>query len=416
MISIATILKHNVIGKLLNHVVVFVINIFIARYLGASASGSYFNELYVLNFIVFIFSAGLDYAAIALVSQEPRLMGAIHKMLFRVILLFAAIMLLYVFAIMPRSNDYFKQPAIAIVLFSIGNLLLVFYQGILSAAKKFNRQNLILCVTNLAFLIYLVFFLNQKPTAGIQMNEAEGIENAYALLFMLQGLLMWGFSFNKFKQVNVSVSWNVFIRSGIYIMLSSLVYFAFLRIDNFFVQKYSDPVTLGNYVQCGKIGQYFLYFSSVISSTLLPFISSETVGSSFSEWKKMMRPYILLLCCGALLIAAFGKQLFPLLLGKDFTEIYPLLLILLPGFVCLGILTLMNAVYIGKGNIKKIFIGDISGLILIAGFDAWLVPGYGAYAAAIISSVAYILLFVFLMASFKKQFILPPKTSTIIEI
>ena len=41
MINITTILKHNVIGKLLNHLIVFFINVHIVRLLGASESGFY---------------------------------------------------------------------------------------------------------------------------------------------------------------------------------------------------------------------------------------------------------------------------------------------------------------------------------------------------------------------------------------
>ncbi len=410
MINIATILKHNVIGKLLNHVMVFFINILIVRSLGASESGLYFNELYLLNFIVFIFSAGLDYAAIALLSEEPALLPLLNKMLFKVVVFFAAILSVYVFFLLPQSNHYFRQPALAIILFSIGNLLLIFYQGILSSLKKFNLQNIILGTSNVIFLLYLLLFF--KPSGK---DPVAGIAIVYAALFFVQGLLMILFSYTKKAEVKVSVSWNIFIRSGIYIMISSLVYFAFLRVDNFFVEKYSGGTVLGNYVQCGKIGQYFLYFSSIISSTLLPFISTETVGASFTEWKKMMKPYIILLCLAALVIAATGKYVFPLLFGNDFTEMYYFMLILLPGFVCLGMLTLLNAVYIGKGNIRKIFVGDVTGLVLVTGFDAWLVPEYGAYAAAIISSAAYCLVFLYLLSSFKKQFSLPAKRSGMVQ-
>jgi O-antigen/teichoic acid export membrane protein len=411
MINIATILKHNVIGKLLNHVAVFFINIFIVRHLGASESGVYFNELYLLNFIVFIFSAGLDYAAIALLSREPALLPTINKMLIKVAIFFAAILSVYVFFILPINNHYFRQPAVAIILFSIGNLLLIFYQGILSALKRFNLQNLVLGISNILFLIYLFLFFESDKNDPI-----VNIAIAYAILYFSQVLMMFILSYTGNKEISISVSWNVFIRSGIYIMISSLVYFAFLRIDNFFVEKYENGTTLGNYVQCGKIGQYFLYFSSIISSTLLPFISTETVGASYTEWKKMMKPYIILICIAALGIAFSGKFLFPLLFGEDFTEMYPLMLILLPGFVCLGMLTLLNAVYIGKGNIRKIFIGDLSGLLLVTGFDIWLVPFYGAYAAAIISSVVYCLVFLYLAAGFKKQFELPARKPGIIQL
>lgn len=411
MINIATILKHNVIGKLLNHLAVFFINIYIVRLLGASGSGTYFNELYVLNFVVFIFSAGLDYAAIALLAQEPKLLALLHKRLFVVVIGFAILLVVYSMAFMSEEYNYFKQPAMAIIFFSIGNLLLIFYQGILSALKKFNLQNILLGICNLLFLAYLLLFFKQGAA-----NSLGEISTAYAILFLIQGLLMFAFSFSKNADTGASVSWPVFIRSGIYIMISSLVYFAFLRVDNFFVERYDDPVTLGNYVQCGKIGQYFLYFSSIISSTLLPFISTETVGASFTEWKKMMKPYIALLCLAALVIVLTGHYFFPLFFGDDFKDMYLLMLILLPGFVCLGMLTLLNAVYIGKGNIRKIFLGDLMGLALVLFFDAWLVPAYGAVAAAIISSVAYCLVFLFLLSSFKKQFSLPSKTSSIIQL
>ena len=411
MINIATILKHNVIGKLLNHLAVFFINIYIVRLLGASGSGTYFNELYLLNFVVFIFSAGLDYAAIALLAQEPKLLALLHKRLFVVVIGFAILLVVYSMAFMSKENGYFKQPAIAIIFFSIGNLLLIFYQGILSALKKFNLQNILLGICNVLFLAYLLLFFKQGA-----VNSLGEISTAYAILFLIQGLLMFVFSFSKKADTGASASWPVFIRSGIYIMISSLVYFAFLRVDNFFVERYDDPVTLGNYVQCGKIGQYFLYFSSIISSTLLPFISTETVGASFTEWKKMMKPYIALLCLAALVIVFTGHYFFPLFFGDDFKDMYVLMLILLPGFVCLGMLTLLNAVYIGKGNIRKIFLGDLMGLALVLIFDAWLVPAYGAVAAAIISSAAYCLVFLYLLSSFKKQFSLPSKTSSIIQL
>lgn len=411
MIHIATILKYNVIGKLLNHLVVFFINVLIVRLLGASASGTYFNELYVLNFIVFIFSAGLDYAAIAVLSRYPEMLQAVNRLLIGIVIVFAASLLLVQLVSKNLWGSYFNQPFLAILLFSTGNLLLIFFQGVLSALKKFNLQNIILGACNLFFLAYLLFFLQEADQGNL-----EKITLAYAVLFIAEGLLMYFFSITGKTAGGSKLTLGAFFRSGIYVMFSSLVYFAFLRVDNFFVERYDSGSMLGNYVQCGKIGQYFLYFSSVISSTLLPFISTETVGASYDEWKKMMKPYILLICLAALFIAATGHYLFPAVFGKDFADMYPLMLILLPGFVCLGVLTLLNAVYIGKGNIRMIFAGDLIGLALVVLFDLIFVPKHGAMAAAIISSVAYCIIFLFLLNSFKKQFSLPAKGSPVIQL
>ena len=78
--------------------------------------------------------------------------------------------------------------------------------------------------------------------------------------------------------------------------------------------------------------------------------------------------------------------------------------ILMPGYVCLGILTLMNAVYLGRGDVKTIFKGDLIAMILLLLLDIFIVPKYGATAAAIISSVCYFLLCLYLWLNLKKHF------------
>lgn len=402
MINIANILKQNIFGKLLNHGIVFIINIIIVRLLGANISGSYFNELYIVNFIVFIFSAGLDYAAIAWLSREPRLLPVIHRFLLKVVLFFLVVALLIGFSAGSFLTGYFQQPLPALLLFGAGNLLLIFYQGLLSAQKKFNLQNILSGITNLLFLLYLLFFFSADT-----QDLFKRLTISYAALLFVQGVLMTIASSVPMGDKHYKVNWTPFFKHGLFIMLSSLVYFAFLRIDNFFVERYTDPKTLSNYVQCGKIGQYFLYFSSIISSTLLPFISSQEAIYSLSGWKKMMRPYVLLICIGAVFIALLGGFVYPLLFGEEFNQMQQYMLIFLPGFVCLGILTLINAVYLGNGNIKRIFLGDILGLLLVAAMDGLLVPTYGAKAAAIISSGAYCLLFLFLYKDLRKQFAHP---------
>lgn len=407
MINIKQILRHNIIGKLLNHLLVFFINVIIVRILGASGSGIYFNELYILNFAAFIFSAGLDYATIDILAKKTSLLPMIRKLLAWIVILFAVILSILLL-IAPGVKSYLHQPWVAILLFATGNLLLILFQGILSALKKFNLQNTILGLCNFLFLLYL--FIGWKTDRSFTLYH---VSVAYAILFFVQGILMYVFSNQPVNAEGGDLSFNrvAFMRSGLFIMISSLVYFAFLRVDNFFVERYCDPVTLGNYVQCGKIGQYFLYFSSIISSTLLPFIATETVGASYQEWKDMMKPYITLICLAAFLLALSGSYLFPLFFGEDFRQMHIYMLILLPGFVCLGILTLLNSVYIGKGNVRMIFIGDVLGLLSVLFFDWLFVGRYGAIAASSISSVSYCMVFLFLWRSFKKQFDIPAKSS-----
>jgi len=396
-VNLSQILKQNIAGKLLNHGIVFLINIVIVRNLQAEESGYFFNNLYVINFLAFLFSAGLDYSAIAWISKEPLSAPAIHKKLIEVVLFFTAVMLFVSFVIIPETSLKIYEYSTAMVLFSSGNLMLILYQGFLSAQKKFNLQNIILASSNLCFLIYLLFINKSQISISI-------ISLGYGLLYFIQGILMVVISYQK-KVINpIKIEWPRFFSHGLFIMISSLVYFCFLRVDNFFVEKYCSAKTLSNYVQCGKVGQYFIYFSSVISSTLLPFLSSEKITSSYQEWKKLITPYLIVIIMGSIILISSGKYIYPFVFGNDFSEMANYMIILLPGFVCLGLLTLINAVYLSKGNVKKIFKGDIIGFIIVLVVDTLFVPQYGVYAAAIVSSISYVIVFLYLWKDVRKQF------------
>jgi O-antigen/teichoic acid export membrane protein len=397
--NIKHILQQNIGGKLFNHCIVFFINIFIVRLIGPSLSGYYFNELYIINFFVFLFSLGLDYSAIAWLSKEPDLLSVIFKKLLQTAFLFITLMLLFLFVVPNYVNIEHSQGLWAIQFFASGNILLILFQGILSALKKFNTQNAILILSNLLFLFFLFWIDNHSIK-----NVFNWVSTGYGILFFLQGIIMTIFSFKKSTDRLIQINWSSFFKHGFFIMVSSIIYFCFLRIDNIYVEKYCDEITLSNYIQCGKVGQYFIYFSSIISSTLLPFITTEKIAHSYSEWKNLIKPYIFLIIIGAIGLAILGNLIYPFLFGKAFDQMNTYMLILLPGYVCLGMLTLLNAIYLGKGNIQKIFKGDLLGFLLVFGLDSILVPNYGVIAASMISSSAYCIVFLFLWLDVKNQF------------
>lgn len=399
MPELAVILKHNLVGKMINHGCVFFINVLIVRMLGSNLSGIFFNELYLFNFIAFFASLGLDYAAIRFFGENPEFLYSINRKL-GIITAISAFGFFLIFGISSfLSVKWISMPWVGII-FCTGNLLMILFQGVLSARKQFNLQNIILGITNAGFLAFIsIIYLAHKPAGVNQL----GIW--YAFLFLFQGICMMYFSFRNTPFSSNSISLKPMIKHGIWIMCSSLIYFAFLRVDNFFVEQYSLDDSLGSYVQCGKIGQYFLYFTSIISSTILPFIHAERLAVSLKDWQKLMKPYVVFLLAIALGIAISGPWIFPALFGPGFEKMHQLMWIFLPGFFCLGLVTLMNAVYIGNNRVKRILYGDIIGLCLVLLFDSLLVPKYGAEAAALISSISYILVFLYLLAGFKSNFL-----------
>jgi O-antigen/teichoic acid export membrane protein len=222
---------------------------------------------------------------------------------------------------------------------------------------------------------------------------------------LLQGLTMAAIAFPK-KNINVTLSDGIdkkAIFHGFKIMISTLVYFFFIRTDHFFAEKYADPISFGNYVQCGKMGQYFLLFASMISVTLLPFISEHKQVNQHNSWFSVLRPYVIIMVAIAFCILIAGKFLFPLLFGNAFTEMHQIMNILLPGYLALGLLTLLNAFYIGKGMLKRMIIGDICGLIVLLLLNLFYSRNGNVFVMAIISSSCYIGLFLFMFYGVKKR-------------
>jgi O-antigen/teichoic acid export membrane protein len=136
----------------------------------------------------------------------------------------------------------------------------------------------------------------------------------------------------------------------------------------------------------------------------LPYISSQEVVKDYDSWKKIFNPFLKILIIVSIILLLLGKYLYPLLLGSEFTEMNSYMVILIPGFMGLSLLTLFNSIYIGKGNIKKILIGDTIGLTLVFSLDVFFIPNNGAIAAAIISSIAYMIVAFYLWYDLKNQF------------
>ena len=399
---IKVVLKNNIIGKLLNHLIVFFINVLIVRLIGINKSGSYFNELYVINFIAFMFSIGLDYSAIAWISKYKNIENTIHTILLKHAVFFSIFLIILFYAWSFFNRQFLNQPIILISLFCVGNLFIILFQGLLTANKNFNTQNVILLSTNCIFLFFLIFL---KIFNNQELNKTIFVFIGYAFLFFFQGILMMIFSFKRKTLINNNdFQLSPFYKNGLIMMLSSLIYLCFIRIDNFFVEKYTNSITLSNYVQCGKIGQYFIYLPSIITSTLLPYISSQEVAKDYDSWKKIFNPFFKILIIASILILFLGKYLYPLLFGSEFTEMNTYMVILIPGFMGLSLLTLFNSIYIGKGNIKKILIGDAIGLTLVFSLDVFFIPNNGAIGAAIVSSTAYMIVAFYLWYDLKNQF------------
>jgi len=103
------------------------------------------------------------------------------------------------------------------------------------------------------------------------------------------------------------------------------------------------------------------------------------------------------------LLVLIPESLFSIILGKDFSSVKQIIILLSPGIAIFGYSVIISHYFAGIGkyviNTKAAFIGLITTLI----FNLTLVPLYGYSGAAISASLAYLSTAIFLIHSFLKD-------------
>jgi O-antigen/teichoic acid export membrane protein len=385
-LSIHTMIRNNVIGRIFNHLLVFVINIMMVRWMGIEQSGLFFNKIYCWNFFALIMSGGLDFSANYYLSQLPDKKAAIFDIIQKVSKIVIALGIVGIIMSLCSSNPLISKTTPADWIYFIGLTLTILFSGWLSAKKKFQSINHWFLLTNIVLLSVVAL----GKYWDNRMNTATWLIYVYGCITCIQGLGLWWMGFIKTERQDRSpnVLWKPMFQYGWKILVAALFYFLFLRIDLWFLETESNLISLSKYQQVGKLGQYFLLIASMVGSTLLPMVSN----MSLSAWKIAIRPYLILLVCLGVFMCLTAKLLFPVIFGQGFEGMEIYFWIQFPGFIALVLVTWINIWLMGKGDLNIILIFDVIGFIVITVLDAILIPMGGAIYAAWISSCCYILM------------------------
>lgn len=425
-------LQHTVGLKALTAILTFGINLLMVRILGAVGSGGFFYAIALLTFFTLAISwcmeSGITYYAIKNQSDIPSII--IFIMPWLVLQAIASWLLLHFL------NDN-PLPQLSWV-FVISNLMMVYFSALFYAKKWFISLNVIVSLVNVMVLlslalVYLKYgdareqFYNPLPgqPGPLQPKPVKDVGNIYhtqggymATLvyvagFLCQALALAVFFLVKIKLpvavpvFNPNLIRNIFYYSTI-ALISNLLFFLVTRIDYFFVDKYCSAVALGNYVQVSKMGQLLVLLPSMMAGVIFPYSTAENNEGYLAKLQSLCRLTGLLFVAAAAIIILTGYWMFPFLYGDGLNMMYPAILLYLPGYYCLGMVTLLAAYVAGKGLIQNNMIASSIALVAVIAGDVLLIPQWGIYAAAAVSSLAYFLCMVYLLWIYKKGFGVSP--------
>jgi len=402
------ILLQSILWRGLYYVSAFIINILIARHFQASVSGSvyYISSMYALVLLLasLSFESGIIYFSAKGEIPADRLFNfSIAWCLLVGLITFIIVSLFF-----NKVYDGITPGLVLVsaVMFITGNLLITYCSGFFYAANNFVVPNMIIIAGTLV-LITLI------PYNGRSLLPAINDENyfyVYFSTFFVQGICMAVAARIKYVPV---FSFKILSASQLRMLFrycalaftGNIIFFLLYRIDYFFVERYCTPEQLGNYIQVSKLVHLFFVLPTILASAVFPITAGGHKEEAIDRLLTLLsRSIFLLYVFACLLLTLTGKWLFPFVFGDSFAGMYQSFLWLIPGILSLSGIFTLTAYFAGKNRINVNITGSVYALIVIVVGDTLFIPQYGIRAAAITSSIGYIVYQVYIIAVFKKEY------------
>jgi len=389
---------------------VLILNILMARLLGASLSGWVF---YVAN----VFAAMLLGISLSLESgltyfKSTGKLSAHSLSVFALCWTGLALLLSgWVLIWLPLDvPDGFsgKQSALYGFLYISGILLTTYYTSLFYADGHFSTPNRWLTGINIILILLAVLAI----MGTITRLSIPVFLHLYFVAFLVQGV---GLVFLYYHQFRLPIKWAwpegkqliSLFRFSLAVWLGNLIFFLLYRIDYWFIQhqcEVCDRADLGNYIQVSKLVHMFMVLPTVLASGLFPETARGELAASRQMLFQLSRLVFALYACLLFGLAIFGYWLFPAVFGDSFDRMYIPFLWLIPGVFSLSLVALVNAYNAGKRNLMVNVKGSVLALTCIVIGDFWLIPQGGIIAAAQVSSLGYLLYAVYILFDFWRQY------------
>lgn len=402
------VLMHSILWRGLYYAFAFVINVLIARHFQASVSGSvyYISSIYALVLLlaslsmesgIIYFSAKSKMAADRLFNTAVTWSGIIGLLTF--------IVVRFLF-----NTEYDGVPPelllFSSVLFITGNLLITYCSGFFYAANDFLTPNVII----IAGTLLLILLIPYNGQSIFPFVNDQNYFYFYFSCFFVQGIGMALAARIKFvssfslKLLPVEDLKQLFRYCGL-AFAGNVIFFLLYRVDYFFVEKYCTAGQLGNYIQVSKLVHLFFVLPTILASAVFPITAAGNKDQTIDKLLTLLSRSIFFVYLTACLFLIFsGKWLFPFVFGESFADMYQPFLYLVPGILSLSGIFTLTAYFAGKNRIRVNITGSLFALLVIVPGDILFIPAYGIQAAAIVSSIGYLVYQVYIISVFKKEY------------
>jgi len=376
---------------------ILLVNIFLSRYLQAAGTGNIYFLTVIFSFMQTVLGlsldAGITYFASAQIIQRNKLVSLVG--LWSFIAGMVMISLVYFFFLADHSIEeaYLWPYALYGFCYVCGQSFMNYVTALYYTQENYFLPNFLMSLVNFAFV-----FIVPAKDAITSSEEIQRIIYLYFFVFLLSGIILFGsFLITNRKEGNVELPgkemMSRFLRYSLTALAANVIFFLVYRIDYLFVK--ASPVCtdadLGNYIQVSKLGQMMLIVPQIIASVVFPRTASGIERQRLSNSIMLIARLFSQLFLGVFIVVLLiGHYLFIYVFGASFNKMQLPMLIILPGIFSLSVLALLSAYFSGVGKLQVNVRGAILALVVMVVGDFLFVPRFGIVAAALVSTISYV--------------------------
>ncbi|MEW6557417.1 MAG: flippase [Elusimicrobiota bacterium] len=376
-------------SQIINKIILFVLTIFIARYLKEIGFGQYSLVLTLVGFFNLFTNFGLSTIALREVSKNYTSANRYFNNIFFLRIILG--LLSYIFLFVSVKLLKYKPEIITatciygLTLFTNNIIDLVSY--IFNAFEKMEYLAALTVSLNLLTLVLSIYIL--RIDYGLLGLVTVSVIAGFIVVFL-------GFFISRrhlyldFKELNFGFAKGL-IKNSTSLMLLGFIGLVYFRIDIVLLSKLKGIYEVGVYNVAYKLMDTFMIVSNSVVGATFPYMA-RYFHSSIKDFKKLINKLLLVLIFLGLIIATtisiFSKEIIFLFFGPAFVSSIPALKILIWTIPLIYINAVLVYTLIAANQQSQIII--VTGIVTIVNFllNILLIPKYSYIGSSYITIIS----------------------------
>ena len=368
----------------------FLVSIFTAHYLGPNGRGDYFFVTTLALLLVQLGSLGMQSSNVYLVAKNEQILGYLVTNAAWVSIIIGSLAAISAWITLNYRHQHISGIQFLAIL-APASLFYLLGTNLLIGINKIKLFNLFQISSNLTVGLLLL-------ASGFLGFTIEGFLAITSFTWLSIDLLLI-YVFSHYTTLPFKFNFNFFHEGfgfGIKTYASTILGTAVLKGNIFLLKVFTSTAILGYYSIASQISDALIIIPSTCALLLFP----DLVKNPYGRLKKTQRALLSITFFMTIVYAAVAltaKWFIPGIFGVRFAPAVPILLFMLPGSFCLGIISIISQYVVSHNFPKTIVYFWLIGFFLMTGFGFIFIPKFSGEGAAMGLSSTYILICIMIL-------------------